>query len=181
MSDVYSTAREYGRALFLLTEEVGSTERVRDEALAVSELLSANPDYEKMLDTPALSREERTALIDEAFSSFDVNLVNLVKILTERRMAHAITRTLACYEDEYMESRGIIRAEVVSAIALSEAQSERLKAKLSGITGKQIIISNTVDPSLLGGIKLRYMGIQRDGSVKTRLEDFSRALTEAVI
>ena len=49
MSDVYSTAREYGRALFLLTEELGSTERVRVEAKAISDLFLANPDYERKI------------------------------------------------------------------------------------------------------------------------------------
>ena len=181
MSDVYSTAREWGRALFMLTEEVGSTERVREEAHLMSEVISGNPEYEKMLDTPALSRDERTALIDEAFSRFDVNLLNLAKLRAERRMAHLLVRTLGSYEEEYMESRGIIRAEVISAVALSEERCERLGQKLAKITGKQVTVCNKVDPTILGGLKLRYMGIQRDGSVKTRLETFSRALGDAVI
>ena len=44
-----------------------------------------------------------------------------------------------------------------------------------------IIIENKVDPSILGGMKLRYMGIQRDGSVKASLESFAAALGETVI
>lgn len=181
MSDIYGTAREYGRALFLLTEELGTTERVREEARAVSDLFLANPDYERMLDTPALSPDERIALIDGALADFDENLLNLVKILIERRMAYAVVRTLRMYEEEYMESRGIIRAEVISAIPLNDSQKKRIEEKLGKITGKQVIIDNKVDPSLLGGIKLRYMGIQRDGSIKTRLDDFAASLKGAVI
>ena len=181
MSDIYDTSREYGRALFLLTEELGTTERVREEAGAVSDLFLANPDYERMLDTPALSPDERIALIDGALAGFDENLLNLVKILIERRMAYAVVRTLRAYEEEYMESRGIIRAEVISAISLTDSQKKRIEEKLGKITGKQVIIDNKVDPSLLGGIKLRYMGIQRDGSIKTRLDDFASSLKGAVI
>jgi ATP synthase F1 delta subunit len=96
-------------------------------------------------------------------------------------MAYAVVRTLRVFEEEYMESRGIIRAEVISAIPLSEVQSARIKEKLCKITGKQVVIDNKVDPSLLGGIKLRYMGIQRDGSIKTRLDDFASSLKSAVI
>ena len=80
-----------------------------------------------------------------------------------------------------MEARGIIRAEAISAIPLTEEQRKKLAEKLARITGKQIVIENKVDPSLLGGIKLRYMGIQRDGSVKARLDGFARTLGEAVI
>ena len=181
MSDVYDVAREYGRALFMLTEEVGSTERVRVEASDLAKVFSSNPDYSKLLDTPALSPDERIALVGEALSGLDEHLVNLVKMLTKRRMAYAVTRTLRVYDEEYMRSRGIERAEVISAVALDEAQKQRLAEKLGRITGKQIIIENKVDPSILGGIKLRYMGIQRDGSVKARLEGFARSLGETVI
>ncbi len=181
MSDAYAVAREYGRALFMLTEELGTTERVRDEARAVAQLFGANPDYDKMLDTPALSVTERIALIDGALGTLDESLVNLIKLLAERRLSYAIVRTLRVYEDEYMESRGIVRAEVISAVALDEGQKRTLAAKLSGITGKQIVIENKVDPSILGGIKLRYMGIQRDGSVKTRLDELSRSIGQTVI
>ena len=181
MSDVYSIAREYGRALFMLTEEVGSTERVRSEVLGLERLLSENPEYKNMLDTPALSADERIALIDEALASLDEHLVNLVKMLAKRRMAYAVPGTLRVYDEAYMESRGNERAEVISAVALSEEQKGRLAEKLGRITGKQIIISNKVDPSILGGVKLRYMGIQRDGSVKSRLDSFAAALGETVI
>ncbi len=181
MSDSYSIAREYGRALFLLTEELGSSERVRDEAEAVVRLFTDSPDYAKLLDTPALSPEVRLSLLDEAFGELDVNLVNLMKILAQKRLAHVTSRALGAYINEYMESRGIVRAEAITAVALSEGQAAALRERLEKITGKQIIIENKIDPNILGGIKLRYMGIQRDGSVKTRLDGFARMLSDAVV
>lgn len=181
MSDIYSVAREYGRALFMLTEELGTTERVRDEAKALFSILSDTPEYMGLLDTPALSIDERLALIDEAFTGLDEYLVNLVKLLAERRLSYLILRSLRAYEDEYMESLGIAKAEAITAIALTEGECQTLKAKLEAITGKQIIIENKIDPSVLGGIRLRYMGIQRDGTVKTRLDTFRRMLGDAVV
>ena len=181
MSDLYTAAREYGRALFLLTEELGDTEAVKCEAEAVIALFGQSPEYASLLDTPAISPDERIALIDEAFGSLNVNLVNLIKILAEKRLAHLAARALSAYVDEYMDARGIVRAEAVSAIALDKRQTKLLREKLERITGKKIIIENKIDPSILGGIKLRYMGIQHDGSVKTRLEDFARALGDAVV
>ena len=88
---------------------------------------------------------------------------------------------LDAFEKAYEISRGIERVEVISAVPLTVAQNERLKAKLEGITKKQIIINNTHDPSLLGGMKLRYMGVQLDGSVKSKLDAFEKSLGELVI
>jgi phosphopantetheine adenylyltransferase len=60
-------AGEYGRALFLLCEEEKSTERVLDELDALSELLKQNPTYTKLLDTPAVVKDERLALMEAQF------------------------------------------------------------------------------------------------------------------
>ena len=181
MADVTSGIKAYGEALFSLAEELGETESVRRDAETLLAVISNSPEYLKMLDSPALSREERLALIDGAFSSLNKSLVNTAKLLTERRLAHTLPKMIAHFEKAYEISRGIERVEVISAVPLTEAQTARLKAKLEGITKKQIIINNTHDPSLLGGMKLRYMGLELDGSVKTKLDGFEKSLSELVI
>ena len=174
-------AIEYGRALFLLTEEVGTTDRVREDVTVLRSAVKENPDVIKLLDTPAVSKEERLAVIDKIMAGLDGHLTNLVKMLAEKREAHSLVKVLDAYLAVYDEARGIERVEVISAVALSPEQSERLRGRLERKTGKTIIIVNTVDKSVLGGIKLRYMGIQLDGTLKTRLDTFERALTETVV
>lgn len=174
-------AIEYGRALFLLTEEVGSTERVREDVYVLRAAVKENPDVIKLLDTPAVSKEERLAVIDRILSGLDTHLVSLVKMLAEKREAHSLIKVLDAYLAVYDEARGIERVEAVTAKPLTEEQTARLKERLEKKTGKTIIITNTVDESILGGVKLRYMGIQLDGSLKTRLDAFERALTGTVI
>ena len=181
MTDVNGGMKAYGEALFSLTEELGATERVLDDVKTLSEVIEKSPEYLGMLDSPALSREERLGLIDRSFSSLDKNLVNMAKLLCEKRLCYALPKALDTFVSIYETSRGIERVEVISALPLSPAQCARLKAKLEGITKKQIIISNTHDPSLLGGMKLRYMGIQLDGSVKSKLDSFEKRLSELVI
>ena len=174
-------AGEYGRALFLLCEEEKSTDRVLGELDALVELLKENPTYTKLLDTPAVVKDERLALIDEAFSSFDENLKNLVKILAEARCTHILPEVRVAFADEYCEARGLLRAEAITAVPLTEDQARRLTEGLEAKTGKKVILKNKIDKSTLGGVILRYGGVQLDGSVKTRLDKFEEALTETVI
>ena len=61
------------------------------------------------------------------------------------------------------------------------AQIKAMTAKLISLTGKKIVLKNTVDPGILGGVKLRYSGIQLDGSVKTRLDGFEKSLKSVVL
>ena len=174
-------ANEYGKALFLITEEDGVSDKILADVRAAERVLRANPDYVKLLDSPALSKNERVELVDQAFSGLDERLSNLLKILTEKRAMHLFCKAAKVYYALYDESRGIIRVEAVTAIPLSEKQAKAIKDKLSRTLIKTVILSNTVDPSILGGVKLRYSGVQLDGSVRTRLDKFEDALKQTVI
>lgn len=174
-------AYEYARALFMISEEEHSSDRVMADVKLAKEAFASNPTYADLLDTPALDKSERLSLIDKAFSSLDVSLVNLIKILAEKRLSYLFPKLADEYAALYDESRGILRAEAVTAIPLTETQSKTLTRKLSALTGKTVILSNTTDKSILGGALLRYSGIQLDGSVKTRLDKFEAALKSAVI
>lgn len=174
-------ASEYGRALFMLTEETARTEIAVNDIKAVQKVLSENPEYVKLLDTPALPKEEKLLLIDKAFSKVDIYLVNLIKILCESHSVYIFDKTAETFFELYDEARGIERVEAVTAIPLSEEQKKKLTSKLAAITGKQIIIKNTVSKEILGGIQIRYSGKQIDGSVKTRLDSFEKSLKKIVI
>ena len=181
MTDVTSGMKAYGEALFSLTEETNETEAVLSDVKTLEAVIKGSPEYLKLLDSPALAREERLSLIDRSFSTLNKSLVNVTKLLAEKRLAHALPKVLEHYVRAYEVSRGIEHVEVISAVALTDAQKAKLKAKLEGITKKQIIISYTHDPSLLGGMKLRYMGRELDGSIKTKLDGFEKRLSELVI
>ena len=176
-----TAGKEYGNALFMLSEECKTTEKVLSDVCAVDEIFKSNPKYVKLLDTPAVTKAEKLSLVDEAFSSLDESVVNLIKILCERHSVYTFPEVRRSYQRLYDASRGIEHVEAVTAVAMSEMQLERMRDRLSGMTGKKIIIKNTVDPEILGGVKLRYSGIQLDGSVKTRLDKFEASLKNTVI
>lgn len=172
---------EYGRALFLLAKEDGLAEEIKRDCAACLGLLRDNPEYAKILDTPAIAKEERLSLADEALAPLHEYVRNLVKLLAERRAVSALPEIYKTYLALYNEDMGIEEVEAISAIPMTDAQLAALKGRLEAKTGKTMIIRNTVDPSILGGVKLRYEGKQIDGSVKTRLDGFAESLREVVI
>ncbi|MCQ2413823.1 MAG: ATP synthase F1 subunit delta [Clostridia bacterium] len=173
--------REYGKALFLLAEERGSSKAVGEDLKTVKAVLEQNPDYLLLLDTPAVKSEEKCALIDKAFADIDRDVVNFLKILSEKHEVYNFPRCADTFGALLDESLGILRAQVVSAVPLSDSQKERLSKKLGFETGKTVLLSNTVDPSLLGGVQLRYAGVQIDGSLAGRLSALEKAIRESAI
>ena len=172
---------EYAKALFLLSEEEGKCERVLLDLRAVAEAVGENPAYLDLLDTPALPKSEKLELIDKAFSSVDESLRNLMKILCERRFTRLIPEIKKEFEGLYDEKFGIERVEAITAVPMTEKHLEALKMKLEAESGKTIIISNTVKPEILGGVKLRYSGVQLEGSVKTRLDKLEASLKSVIV
>ena len=181
MTYVDNDAKSYGDALFMLADELEQTDEIKDDLNVLCKTIKDNLDYLKLLNTPALSRSERVGLADEAFKDLNKNLLSLMKILVERRIAYLIFKIRDAYIAAYDISRGIERVEAISIMPLTDSQLKKLKDKLTNITGKQIIINNTIDPSILGGMKLRYLGVQIDGSVKTKLDHFEQSLKDLVI
>ena len=173
--------REYARALFLITEEDGITDGAFSELKLVAKLIEKEPAYVTLLDTPAVSKAEKLALIDEAFGSLNKNLLNFIKILSERHSVYALPKILAEYSALYDEARGIVRVDAVTALELTATQCESLKNKLEGMLSGQVVINNIVDPSVLGGMKLRYSGVQIDGTVKARIDGFAARLKDLVV
>ena len=181
MSDARQMADSYGRAFFLLTEEEGLSDSAREDVLALGKIINENKDYLKLLDTPALSSEERVGLVDSALGGLNRYLCNLVKLLAEKREAYLLPKVLDAFQREYDLSRGIERVDAITAVPMTDEQIAALGKKLSTLTGKTIIIRNTTDPTILGGVKLRYMGVQLDGSLKSRLTALEKSLRSAVV
>lgn len=173
--------KEYGYALFMLAEEDGAVEEVNRDAICLNQALLDNPEYFKLLDTPAVAKEERDGLIDAALSQLNPNLINLVKMLADSHRAHVLGKVLTAFFEAYDEKTGKTRVEAISARPLDNGERERLTAALEKKTGKTVILTNTVDSTLLGGMKIRYMGREIDGTLKTRLEKFENSLKNTVI
>lgn len=174
-------ASEYAKALFLLSEEENNTDLTVNDAKTVLEVLKKNPDYRNLADTPALPTREKVALIDEAFHDVDRNLLSLMKILCEKREFYSLPRVLGDYLSVVDDSRGILNVTAITAVPMLSRQSEAMKARLETMTGKNVRIENIVDPKVLGGVRLRYAGVQLDSTLESRLNALEKSLKSAIV
>lgn len=174
-------ARGYGKALFELARENKTDENIRRELLCVRDLLHEHPEYVTLMDTPAVSSQEKHELLNEAFGQMDEMLRNFLSILCDKRSFFRFNACVDAFCAEYDEANDILRATAISAVEMKEAQCEALRKKLAALTGKHIELTNRVDPSVLGGVILRYEGVQIDDSIHTRLETLRRSLAETIV
>ena len=167
MSDV---SKEYGAALWLLARESDLTEQLAEETQTAEKVLRDNPAYLSLLSSPDLPKEERSAAVARAFAGGHQYLINFLSMMVELGYSREIPACFAEYRRLYREDRGIAVAKVVSARPLSDGEKEKLSAALSRRYAVKVEAEYTVDPSLLGGMKVEISGMLLDGSAKRRLD-----------
>jgi len=80
-----------------------------------------------------------------------------------------IESALSGFMDLVMGYKGIVKARVFSAVALTEVQTSELKTVLDMRLGKRVEIEAAVDPSLIGGLLVKAGGVVLDSTVKRHL------------
>ena len=171
--------KEYGDALYSLATEENCSDQVLDGLSLAVTAFQENPGYLTLVQNPALPKEERLELLSNAFDGLHPYVLNLLKLLCGRSALGLAAGALEQFKSLLYEARGIVPVEAVSAVPLTEAQREALRDKLSAKLGKTILLENRIDPSVLGGVKLRYQGRELDGTAAGRLSSLRRALTQA--
>ena len=164
------TGKRYGTSLYELAAEEGLTERILAE-LDVAVNAMQEPGYLRLLMTPSVPKKERCVLLDQAFAQAHPYLVNFLKILCEAGIL----------PERYNQDQNILEVTAVSAVALDESARSRLQEKLQRVTGKTITLTEKVDPSVLGGLRLDLGGTRLDGTVQGRLERLRNEISGVVI
>ncbi len=78
------------------------------------------------------------------------------------------------------EQLGRVRATVTSAFALTDAQREQVRSQLGRSLGKQVVLVERVDASLLGGIMIRVGDQVYDGSVQGKISSVRSAVSSGI-
>ena len=171
-------AREYGDGLYALCAEEQLEAQVLSEMQSLRGIFRAQPDFIRLLSNMQLSKQERVQILDGALrGQVHPYVLNFLKILCERGALHEYEGCENAFREDYNRAHGVVEAGVTTSEALSEAQRRQLLAKLSELTGREVHLTEKIDPAVIGGVLLEMDGQRYDNTVRHRLEDIRRALT----
>ena len=176
------TSRTYGGALYELARDEGVSEDILRQLHMCVGLFKENPELARLLSLPSVPKAERCGVVDTCFKGqVHAYLLSFMKILVENGTIRELPGCEEAYRLRYNEDNGILAVSAVSAAPLTEALTEKLRAKLAATFGKTIELSVTVDPQVLGGMRLELAGKRYDGTVRTRLDEIERRLRDTVL
>jgi F-type H+-transporting ATPase subunit delta len=169
--DQATAARRYARALLevAFTRADGDPAALRRELEEAAAVLEANAPLQDALASPAVGDEAKRRVLDAVWPQASPLLRRLLGLLVERGRTPLLGAIASAFADLWNGARGVVPARAESAVPLEPEQQQAIARALGRVTGKDVELSATVDPGLLGGLRVRVAGQVYDGTVQGRL------------
>jgi F-type H+-transporting ATPase subunit delta len=154
----------------------GELDAVEGQVFEISRTIAENFELRKALvgsGTP----EAKSALVTELLSKkASASTTKLVVALISNLRGRSIEAGFADYLFGLANRRNRLIALVRVATAISTEQKSRLAAAIEKQVGQPISINIQIDPSIIGGVSIKFADDLVDGSISNRLASAGRAL-----
>jgi len=177
MAEATTIARPYAQAIFELARD---EKRLVEwsSTLGVLSAIAANDGMSLVFGNPKISTDNLVDLfISVAGNKLDDKAKNLVKVLAENKRLTVLPEIAAGFEILRAEEEKTIKADVISALEVSEAQKQSLAAALKKRLGRNVELTCRIDETLLGGAVIRAGDMVIDGSISGQLAKLAGEMT----
>lgn len=174
-----SIGRRYARAVLSLVKAEGRLEDAGAELRLLATVFS-EPRLAAVLVNPTLGTPARRDLTDTVLAAAKTSptVANLVRLLAARERLPQLPDISRAYDALLDRELGRVRVGIRAAAPLPEAAQQEVTTLARRLAGKDVVVTNEVEPELLGGVVLDVGGTVYDGSVRTRLARMSRTMAE---
>jgi len=170
-------ARRYAKALFELAEQKKSVDRIKKEVDAFGQMLASDGRLRAFLLSPEVDKQSKTRVLEQAISGKVSSLFyHFLLVLLQKGRQPLFPEIVYEWGRLYDKKMNRVRATLVSAVALSDAQVQKIRKQLAESTKADLVVDNEVDPAILGGLVIRMDGRVLDASLAHQLERMRREL-----
>ena len=175
---VSGIAERYAGALYDLADEQNVLDQTADDLRGLATILDDSDDFRRLIRSPVISKEDQAgaanAVVEKAGATDLVR--RFIGAIAANRRLFALPTIITSFLDLLATRRGVVRAQVTSAHALSESQRQELSDALKASMGNEVSLDVQVNPALIGGLIVRVGSRMIDSSLKTKLERLQLAM-----
>lgn len=172
-----SVQEKYASALFSLAKEQDKVEEYQKEAKQVYQSLHDNEDMVHLLASYFITEGEKDRVIDKVFNSIDLpDLINFIKVICTNSKAYLLLSMFRAFNKKCNEYFHISEGVVYSANKLASEEIKDIEKAVSDNLSIKVELTNEIDKSLIGGIKVVVGGKVFDKSIKSTLQGMRKAL-----
>lgn len=174
MSNTRAAIR-YAKAILELSKEEKSLDETYNNMQLIETTIAENEELQTVLNSSIIKLDVKKNILQAVFegkiNDVSKKLINL--LVTNKRVSdfgNVASQFIVLYDAE----KGKQIAQVTTAIPLTDALKTLVLVKVKELTGKEAILENNVNPSILGGFILRIGDIQYDASISNKLNVIKR-------
>ncbi len=177
---VSGVAGRYATALFELGLEEKALEQIEADLGRFGEALDASDDLQRLVKSPMFSTEEQGRALGAILDELKIEGLtkNFLLLVSKNRRLFATPDMIRAYRAMLAEHRGEMSATVTAASKLTNTQVTALKQALKAALGKDVMLDQLVDPSLIGGLMIKVGSRMIDTSIRTKLNSLKHAMKE---
>lgn len=175
-----SIAARYATAIFEIAQENKNLDSLETSINDLATALDESADLRSLIQSPLVSRSDQEGAIAAIAKKMDLNevLAKSLSLMAQKRRLFVVPQLISALREQIAQERGEVAAEVISAKALTKAQSEKLASTLKERVGKTVTINSTVDESLIGGLIVKVGSKMIDTSIRSKLNSLQNAMKE---
>jgi F-type H+-transporting ATPase subunit delta len=178
---VSGMAGRYATALFELARESNAIDRVQSDLKFFDALIADTPDLMRLVRSPVFAADEQEKALGAVLEKAGISGIaaNFLRVVTSNRRLFAVRDMIRGFNKLVATHKGEVTAQVTVAEQLNDARMNDIRAALREVTGKDVQVDVTVDPSIIGGLKVKLGSRMVDASLRTKLNSIKIAMKEA--
>lgn len=171
--------RRYATALMTLADQQGALDQVRSSLKDFAAEWEQNKDLRSVFENPSVGSETRRQILRDIAQASGMHplVQNTLLLVSDRRRLSHLPEIVDAFEALAEKRAGHVRAEVVTATELPKEYFDGLQRTLEQATGKQVVLTTRVDPSIIAGVVTRVGDQVYDGSVQSQLNELRDELS----
>jgi F-type H+-transporting ATPase subunit delta len=169
--------KPYAQALLSLAQSSNLVDAFGDDATLMLETLNSSEELQEFLD-PMPTGEAKKSVLKQVFGGkVQPFMENFLMLLVDRGRIMFLGGVCRQYRGLMRELKGIVLAEVASAVELNDAQRSQIKQRVQSLTGAaEVEIESTLNPDLIGGVVIKAGSQVIDASLRGQLRQISLRL-----
>ena len=178
---VSGLAGRYATALFELAVKQDALDAVANDLASWRAMLDESADLRRLVASPVIGREDQGRAMAALAERANIGALagKFIGVLASNRRLFALADTIRAYDSLVAARRGEVTADVTSATALSDAQTQALITSLKSATGREVRLSAAVDETLIGGLVVKVGSRMIDASLISKLQSLRLAMKGA--
>ena len=167
----------YAESLFDLAKEENKVTQYLDDIKLVGEVLDSDPQIVQFFNHVLIENDKKIQLLDQSFKgNVDQYVLNFLKLLVQSRRIRYIDDIVKSYIKLSNQYLGIEEGMIYTPYELTDQQIQDIEKAISQKENKKVTLKASIDPSLLGGIKVQIANRIYDGTIKNKVEMLKKEL-----